>query len=252
MIRLYLSGEMTLDVSGSRLAGRDFPGRQGRDALAYLTLNRTRMVPRAELAEAIWPGALPASWDGSLHSIVSKLRRLLGGLGLDGAAVLSHESGCYVFRLPAPAWVDHEAATDAIHQAESALAADDPRAAYGPSAVAHHIARRPFLPGSEAMWIDHQRERLESVLIRALECRAHIYLWNGEPTLAVEVSRDVVRRRPFRETGYQLLMRSHTAVGNTAEALRVYERCRTLIAEELGARPSKQTQAVHRSVLAAT
>ena len=38
---------------------------------------------------------------------------------------------------------------------------------------------------------------------------------------------------PFRETGYQSLMRLHHAVGDRAEALRVFERCRAL-REELG------------------
>jgi len=54
---------------------------------------------------------------------------------------------------------------------------------------------------------------------------------------------------PFRETGWQLLMRAHTAGGNTAEALRAYDRCRQLIASELGVGPSPETQAVHAQVL---
>jgi hypothetical protein len=40
-----------------------------------------------------------------------------------------------------------------------------------------------------------------------------------------------------------------TASGNTADALRVYERCRTLIAEELGVPPSPETRALHAQVL---
>jgi DNA-binding SARP family transcriptional activator len=55
--------------------------------------------------------------------------------------------------------------------------------------------------------------------------------------------------RPFRETGYQLLMRAHAAVGNRAEALRVYERCRSLLSEELGVPPSSQTEAVYLDIL---
>jgi SARP family transcriptional regulator, regulator of embCAB operon len=56
--------------------------------------------------------------------------------------------------------------------------------------------------------------------------------------------------RPFRETAWQLLMRAHAAAGNTAEALRAYERCRNLIAEELGVPPSPETQAVHSELIA--
>ena len=115
----------------------------------------------------------------------------------------------------------------------------------------HHIARRPFLPDEEGRWFERRREKLASILVRALECRAEVYLWNRECTLAVEAARDVVALRPFRESGYRLLMRAHAASGNGAEALRVYERCRTLISEELGVNPSPETKAVHADVLRA-
>lgn len=46
-------------------------------------------------------------------------------------------------------------------------------------------------------------------------------------------------------------MEAHVAAGNRAEALRVYERCRQLLAEELGAYPSPETEAIYRSLLEA-
>jgi SARP family transcriptional regulator, regulator of embCAB operon len=58
-----------------------------------------------------------------------------------------------------------------------------------------------------------------------------------------------VALEPFRETSYQLLMRAHAAVGNRAEALRVYEHCRRLLSEELGVPPSPQTEAVYLEIL---
>ncbi len=163
--------------------------------------------------------------------------------------MLTSAVGCYELRLPHGAWVDLEAAADSIHEAEAALKAGHPARAYGPSAVAHHIARRPFLPGEEGAWVEYRREKLRSILVRALECRAEVYLWNNEPSLAVEAARDAVMLEPFRETAYQLLMRAHAAAGNTAEALWVYERCRKLISEELGVDPSRQTREVYRQVL---
>jgi DNA-binding SARP family transcriptional activator len=151
--------------------------------------------------------------------------------------------------LPEPLWVDVGEAADSIHEAETALRANSPAGAYGPSAVAHHIARRPFLPGQEGHWLEARRAKLHSILVRALECRAEVYLWNGEQALATEAARDVVRLRPFRESGYRLLMRAHAAGDNAAEALQVYEECRALIARELGAAPSPETKGLHREIL---
>ena len=125
-------------------------------------------------------------------------------------------------------------ATESTHEAEPALKAGDLGGAYGPSAVAHHIARPPFLPGEMRRWFEERRATLASLLLRALECRGEVYLWNREYQLAVEVAREAVALRPFRETAYRLLMRSHAAAGNAGEALWVYEQCRTLMSEELG------------------
>ena len=61
-------------------------------------------------------------------------------------------------------------------------------------------------------------------------------------------ARESVALEPFREVGYQRLMRVHVALGNRADALRVYEDCRALLARELGAEPSPETQAVYKEV----
>lgn len=248
-LRIYLTGRICIESSDALVQHDAFPSQQARLALVYLVGRRGHPVPRTELAEALWPRELPASWDASLSAIISRLRSILGSVGMHGSTVLSGAAGCYTLDLPAHAWVDVEAATDAVHEAEAALMADDPAAAYGPSAVAHHIARRPFLAGEDARWVEQRREKLRSILIRALECRSAVYLWNREYPLAVEAARDIVALEPFRETGYQWLMRAHAAAGNAAEALWVFERCRQLFSEELGVHPSQQTRAVHQEVL---
>lgn len=248
MLRIYLSGRLTIESDGRMFGPAEFPGQQGRTAFALLVGERGPLS-RAALADALWAGCLPPSWETALSSIISKLRTLLLRAGLDGSDVLTTRDGCHELCLPAGTWVDHDAAADGIHAAEAALRSGDHASAYGPSAVALHIARRPFMPGEYGQWVEQRRARLTSILVRALECRAEIYIRNAEHLLAVEVARDAITREPFRETAWQLLMRAHAAAGNTAEALRVYERCRSLIADELGVSPSPQTKAVHAELL---
>lgn len=248
-MRIHLSGLISVEAGGTLLRPADFPGQQGRAAFAFLVGHRGVPVPRSELAEALWPGGRPHSWDSALSALVSRLRGLLSRVGLDGSEALQATDGCYALHLPGGSWVDHEVAIDAIHEAEAALLAGDPARAYGPSAVAHHIARRPFLPAQEGHWFEQRRDTLTSLLVRALEARAEVYLWNSENALAVEASREVLKLRPFRETGYRLLMRAHAANGNAAEALRTYEECRELIARELGVSPSPETRMLHRDLV---
>jgi DNA-binding SARP family transcriptional activator len=43
-------------------------------------------------------------------------------------------------------------------------------------------------------------------------------------------------------------MRAHAAGGNRAEALRAYADCKKLLADELGAAPSPETEAIAREL----
>ena len=72
-----------------------------------------------------------------------------------------------------------------------------------------------------------------------------------EPSLAVQYRTELLDLDPFRETAYRQLMQLHAAMGNRAEALRVFERCRTLLRDELGASPSQQTEALFLEILRA-
>jgi SARP family transcriptional regulator, regulator of embCAB operon len=58
-----------------------------------------------------------------------------------------------------------------------------------------------------------------------------------------------VELAPFRESGHRLLMEVFERTGNRAEALRVFESLRQLLAAELGASPDPQTMAVHQRLL---
>lgn len=248
-MRVYLSGELVVETDSGVLTGADLPGRQGREVLALLGTRVETPLARSAIADELWGPSRPPSWDAALSAIVSKLRGALARVGLDGNAALRASDGCYMLHLPSDSWIDHAAALDAIHRAEGAITRGDPVDAYAPSAIALHIARRPFLPGSAAPWIDARRDKLRSVHVRALECRAAFYVWNGEHHLAVAAAGEAVALEPLRESSCRLLMEAHAAAGNSAQAMSVYEDCRRRIAEELGVAPSPQTRDLHASIL---
>jgi DNA-binding SARP family transcriptional activator len=72
----------------------------------------------------------------------------------------------------------------------------------------------------------------------------------GTELAAAERSgRALVEAAPFRESGYRLLMEALAAQENVAEALRVYDRLRVLLREELGVAPGAATQELHGALL---
>jgi YVTN family beta-propeller protein len=240
------------EADGVLIDEHRFPGRQGRLLFAYLVAEQGRPVPREQLAEALWGESPPATWDKALTVLVSKLRALLSECGVDGSGALTSAFGCYRLDLPHGTWVDIDAATRAVADAEAALAARRPGEARSAASGAEPLVREPFLPGDEGAWADAKRRELAEVRLRAMTVLADACLQTGDARASAKWAADVVELEPFRESGYRQLMEAHIADGNRAEALRVYERCRRLLADELGTYPSPETEALYRRLLEQT
>ncbi len=241
-------GEVQVENGGRLLRESQLGGPQGRFVLAYLVSERKRAVTQSELAEALWPESLPASWTLALSAIVSRLRSRLESIGLPRARIIASAFGCYQLSPPGEAWVDVEAALAALDAAEGAIVAGSPQAAYGPSLIATTILRRPFLPGQDGPWVDDRRTTLASYLIRATDSRVEALAANNETMLAVAHAREAVRLEPYRESGYRRLMRVLAANGDRAEAIVAYNQCRDLLQRELGVPPSAETEALVREL----
>ena len=229
---------------------RQFRGKQGRLVFAYLVCERTRPVSREELAAVVWPENLSHGWVGALSSLTSRLAALLS-MDVLKAQGLSFNRGFgqYQVRLPGDAWIDLEAGTSALDRAESALRSGEAGSALGPATVAASIARRPFLPGLNGFWQDSQRRKLERQLLRALDCLYEMQVLRGETELAVETAMEAVALDPYRERTQRFLMDAYAATGNKAKAVSVYHEFRRLLADELGADPSSETEALYLKLI---
>jgi ABC-type glycerol-3-phosphate transport system substrate-binding protein/DNA-binding SARP family transcriptional activator len=251
-VRISLTGRVSIEANGAKLDERSFPGRQGRLVFAYLLAEEGRAVPRDELAELLWGDAPPARWEKALSVLVSKLRALLEECGVDGQEALRSAFGCYQLVLPPGAWIDVAVAREAADRAEAALDAGDIRVAREAAGEAAALARRSFLPGEDGAWVDEKRRELSELLVGVLECLADACLAAGDAREAVRHAEELTALEPYREGGYRRLMQAHVGAGDSAEALRVYERCRRLLADELGAYPSPETESIYRDLLRAS
>jgi alpha-glucoside transport system substrate-binding protein len=250
-LKVFLMGRVAVEAAGVLMDEERFPGRQGRLLFACLVLEQGRPVPRDELAEVLWEEAPPATWEKALTVLVSKLRVLLADLGVDDAKTLTSAFGCYRLSLPEGTWVDVIAADHALRKAEAALETDDAEQAKTVALHAASLARPTFMPGEDGAWVEAKRRELVEGRRRALSCLAEACLRSGDEVEAAKWAEETIALEPYRETGYRQLMAAHAAAGNRAEALRVYERCRVLLATELGAYPSPETESVYRELLRA-
>jgi DNA-binding SARP family transcriptional activator len=248
-VRIQLAGLVRVESAHAVVDERLLYGRQARLVFALLVVERARPVHRDELAEALWPHGLPRTWDAALRGVVSKVRAFLTAAGLPDGAAPSGGCGAYQLHLPTGVVVDVEDARCAVETAERVLREGNSARAVRLAEYARMIAVRPFLPDATGHWVDSVRDRLGKVLLWALCVLSEGYAQRGRYQLAARTAEDAVALEPFRERTHQLLMRAHASAGNPAEALRAYDRCRRLLADELGIDPTAETAALHLALL---
>src|SRR5437764_3265683 len=107
------------------------------------------------------------------------------------------------------------------------------------------------LAGGQAHWLEPRGRELADVGLQALELigRAGLRLGGAQLSSVERHAWALIEAEPYRESGYVLLMEALAAEGNVAEGLRVFERLRSLLREELGMAPSRETIAAHEQLL---
>lgn len=241
--RIQLCGRLAVEIDGRELTPK-LPAGQARVLFTYLTVARALPSQREQLIEALWPYRQPAGAEAALSALLSRLRAALGADVLCGRGEIH-------LQLPADAWIDLEAAEEAIHRAEAAVTQHDWARGWGPSLIAMFTARRGFLPSEDLPWADEYRQRLGEIHVAALECYAAVALGVGGSELPAgeRSARELVKLAPYREHGHALLMEILASRGNSAEALRIYEQLRQRLRDELGAAPAPELRELQERLL---
>lgn len=188
-------------------------------------------VPRARLISELFDD----SRDGAnyLRQVIHRLRRRLPA----ELAVVS--AGGRLSLLPAEVVVvDDEQLEWLLGRAGRAVGAE--RLELLTQALA--LARRgPYLAGVDGQGARHRREQLERLVNEATREYAQALLAAGRPGEAAFAARDLVRDEPYREDGWQLLMRAEAAAGNSSAAVPTFLECQRALAE-VGLDPSPATR----------
>jgi DNA-binding SARP family transcriptional activator len=222
-LRVALLGELSLQLGGARLPPLE--SARAESLLAYLLLHRDAAQPRARIAGRLWPDSSEAQARTNLRHVLHTLRRALP------EAEHCLEVTARTLRWSGPVELD-------VAAFESALALGDHAAAVA-------IYAGDLLEGSGDEWVRHERERLKSLYLAALERLAA----GADDRRAVEYAERLVRADPLREESYRLLMRLHDAHGEPTRALRVYHACAAALERDLGIEPSAETRSAYEALL---
>ena len=219
-------------VAGARL----------RTLLIELALAPGKLVPTAQLVDAVWGDEPPAGAGNALQALVSRLRR-----ALPEAVVESHPAGYRL--LIEPSAVDVTLFERLVADGRAALP-DDPARAASTLREALSLWRGPaLLDVAGVAFFQPTLTRLDELLMTATERRVEADLQLGRGAELVTELTALVAEHPLRERLVGALMRALSEAGRPAEALTVYERTRQTLADQLGTDPSPELSAVHTAVL---
>ncbi|MEU9453318.1 tetratricopeptide repeat protein [Streptomyces sp. NPDC048277] len=249
-MKLLLLGPLELRVAG---AGLDLGQPRRRAVLAALAADTGRPVAVETLVDRLWDGEPPDGARSVVYSHISRLRRLLddaaaeerGGGAAQASIRLGKVSGGYVLEAD-DGTVDLARFRSLVARGREPLCSDAERTALLEEAL--RLWRGAPLPGLPGAWAERMRtawsqERIEAALVWARAC-----LRQGGPEKVPELLRSLLADHPLSEQLAALLMRSHAALGSTADALHVYTGIRQHLADELDVPPGPELRAAYEEL----
>ncbi|WP_018240168.1 BTAD domain-containing putative transcriptional regulator [Ensifer sp. BR816] len=199
---------------------------------AYLAVTPGQFQGRSKLCALFWEDRSSDQARASLRNALAAIRTVLG----DHVLIASREAVMFD-----PAYVS----TD-VYELE-ALAKGDAGVAGVETAQRLSAA---FLEGSTisgeelSEWIEFERTRCRNLSETLLGRAAEQLAATGEEAAAVALAQQLVSLDPYREKSHRLLMRLYAQQGERSLAIAQFQKCRQLLADELGTEPSPQTVAL--------
>lgn len=238
-VRIYTLGRFEILKDDTPLACAGKEQKRPLELLKALIAFGGRDVPVEHLTDALWPEADGDLAYKSFETALGRLRRLLGN-----DECVRNRSRLLSLN-PRHCWVDSLAMEQL---ADAAMETDDDRLdLLCKKAVT--LFKGPFLPADTGqVWTLSCRENLKYRLLRVIRRAGRRYEEAGKWDRACEYYVKGIETDGLAEEFYRRLIVCHLNLGNNAEAVTIYNRCRRLLRAELGVEPSSETIAVFSSI----
>jgi DNA-binding SARP family transcriptional activator len=237
-IRIRLLGQLALLRDGQ---SHPLGTRKAAALLAVLALHPGATLPRERLCGLLWSRSAPEQARASLRQALAQLRRDLADTG---APVIEAQGDGVRVRA--------DRVSSDVAELESALESGSPTdldrvvALYRGDLLGDFaLEEAPFED-----WRQIEGERLRRRVLQVLGRRLGDLVEAGDVEAALPLGEWLLGLDLLAEETHQALIRLDLERGALGSAMRRYRRCRELLAEGLGVRPSAATEALHRRIRA--
>ena len=231
-----------LEVLGDDGTPVALAGMRERTLLASLLLSANHVVSTDRLIDVLWGEEPPPSASNALQVYVSKLRRKLESASSTSPIRTQHR-GYVLTTLPGE--LDAARFEELVRSSETA----GPEAAVTRLSEALALWRGDVLAGLAPEVSLADSARLDELRLVAIERRVDAELSLGLHDELVAGLESLASKYPLREQLQGQLMIALYRCGRQADALAVYRRTRTTLAEKLGIDPSRPLQDLELAIL---
>lgn len=245
-LRIHLFGGFLLERAGVALP--PIASRVGRSLFAYLVMNRDRPLQRDLLAGIFWPDLAEARARRRLSHTLWQIHDVVNEAGASHVAVTS---GTLAFDTSAPYWLDVEEFDLGFDASQLNQGEGPPGARLDVTALRScaGLYRGDFMAGFFDDWVvvdqDHYRQRYIVALSRLVDATKA----SGAYEEALAYARRLTHHDPLSEEVHQEVMRLCFLLGRTSEAVEQFDRCRSVLLEELESEPSPATVELYHKII---
>src|SRR5271163_1808476 len=235
--RIYLVGAMRAIAPG----GADFlpRGRKTRGLLACLCLAQGERISRSRLVGLLWDRSADAQARMSLRQSLSELNGIVNR-HVSGLVEIGRDSVRVDVR---KCWIDAlailDASVDATADSSNLVQPYSERLLEDLDGITPSFDH--WLAGERTRFEDRVRKILEAELDRLTE-------QNAKPEVRAAAARRLINFEPTHEGAVRSLMKAFAQMGDRAQAIREFERCRQALVTVLDLPPSEETTAVYEAI----
>lgn len=235
-LEVRLFGGFSLSYGGHALP--PLPSRQARSLFAWLVLHPGRSQPRTALADRFWPDVAESRARRRLSHALWQIQDCLGEGAPDHGYLLT-VADAVTFDAASPYWSDVEEFEKRLDRVDDAGVVDE--AGLRNLVRCVELFQGDLLAGSYEPWVMAEQQRLHQRYVNALSHMVDACKQRGNFTQALTFARRLTHQEPLREDAHREVMRLCVLLGQPSQALEQFERCRSVLAEELGTEPSAAT-----------
>jgi len=245
-VKIHTLGRFAVEINGQPLQFSRKTQKKPLDMLRVLVAHGGVRVEAASIIEQLWPGAEGDAGKMSFDSNLHRLRRLIG---VDDVLLMSEGK---LSLDPSKCWIDAMALDDVVTRVERAAQASSghPGEAIVPymKELLQLYAGHFLVSETQEAWAVAARDRFRAKFIRAVAVVGGSLEANREWEQAVALFSRALELDNLAEALYRRLMVCYRELGEPAEALNVYRRCREMLSIVLGVKPSPETEAIRATL----